>query len=421
MGISEAYDDLKKRGQEAYDNFNRGVDLIRNDPNAAMNIVRDELSAADRWVRSNAQQYGDIVRNATNAYDPNSMSTLAIRGTMGIGEALYNIGTGTIKTVDMVGQGLGHFSASIYNRDWGDALGVMYSGGDQIIKMPGAFLDSIAQDWATASKEGTAGAYSEFLGKVGTDVGAVFLGGQGAVGAVRTVLRGGAEAEGTIGAIAKGAAVDESVAAAATAGEGLSSEGVASEMMCKLPERPRLELGDRLPAKVGEAIESPLESEAPVLSDYITDGTYKNVEDIPGHGHAEHGAQMSVADHTAMLEKGPLREGVQYDPKKASTSFYRPELELDAVNRALQNPRSVIFQVNRKGVASAMPRIVEYVEGPPGGYGSGLKKQPGGGPPIELQQLPSAKVVLELDPSTGRYSKPITQHPSGNTPTIPRR
>jgi uncharacterized Zn-binding protein involved in type VI secretion len=152
---------------------------------------------------------------------------------------------------------------------------------------------------------------------------------------------------------------------------------------------------------------------------------------LPGHGHARHGAQTTIAEQTRRVQHDIAPDG-EYAPTDRGTKFDSHAAELDAVHRAEQRTahriatgqQSTALIVRSNGKV-ALPQDVSVVSGHPGGYGSGvevmrdpLTGNPLPGRPVQpTGQYPNAKVVLRYNPITGKM-EPVTQYPT-NDPVTP--
>ncbi|MBO0720501.1 MAG: PAAR domain-containing protein [Blastocatellia bacterium] len=156
----------------------------------------------------------------------------------------------------------------------------------------------------------------------------------------------------------------------------------------------------------------------------------EEVANLPGHGHARHGAQTTIAEQTVRAQTGVAPDG-KNAPTDVATKFDSDAAEFDAVQRAQQRTANRIANgqlrtpiiVNSQGKAR-LPTDVSVVTGHPGGYGSGVKvmtdpatDDPLPGRPVQpTGQYPNAKVVLRYNPLTGKM-EPVTQYPTDDPVT----
>jgi len=150
-----------------------------------------------------------------------------------------------------------------------------------------------------------------------------------------------------------------------------------------------------------------------------------------GHMHRDHGYQTSDIQHRSRVAAASRTNTTPVQPNNVnrSTRFDSPEAELEALGRARAHLRTEP-RYNSDGTPAVRTVVVERGDGT--GYGRGYQRQPyppghpqaGQSIPADSQgirptqptpQQPNAAVVMQYNPSTGRWD-PITGYPTDRPP-----
>ena len=141
---------------------------------------------------------------------------------------------------------------------------------------------------------------------------------------------------------------------------------------------------------------------------------FEDVESIPGHGNARHGADVTEAQQIQRLETGLTPDGMMEKPPSSATSFYSDAAQLEAVNKAVDHfsamePQDMAIRVGSDGEARLPRQSVDVTSDSPEGFGWGMTKTDG---QIErVDNLNEAKVVMDYDPLNQQFTTPRTQYP----------
>jgi hypothetical protein len=150
----------------------------------------------------------------------------------------------------------------------------------------------------------------------------------------------------------------------------------------------------------------------------------QSAQSLSGHGHERHPSQVSLRQLSDRVEHGLLPNGEIQDrlPNRA-TRFDSPQRELEAVGRAraqleAEGNGSPVFRVSSQGEVKVTTRRAYTVPGSRDGYGRGVEVQRGGNDkPLPSRwvrrtaQDPNARVVFEYDFIAGQW-KEITHFPT---------